>query len=68
MLVPVAAALPVLAALVITIAGKKHAYPPGPRERTWLEPRPVRQIHPSPAGGSRNTTVEPAPDKVEDPA
>ncbi|MCT9624735.1 MFS transporter [Pseudarthrobacter equi] len=68
MLVPVAAALPVLAALVITIAGKKHAYPPGPRERTWLEPRPVRQIHPSPAGDSRNTTVEPAPDKVEDPA
>ncbi|TLM80729.1 MFS transporter [Pseudarthrobacter sp. NamE2] len=41
LLVPVAAALPVVAALVITLAGKKHAYPRGPRERVWLEPRPV---------------------------
>ena len=42
LLVPVAAALPVVAALVITLAGKKHAYPAGPRERIWLEPRPVK--------------------------
>jgi predicted MFS family arabinose efflux permease len=43
LLVPVAAALPVVAALVITLAGKKYAYPPGPRERVWLEPRPVKE-------------------------
>ena len=42
LLVPVAAALPVVAALAITLAGKKHAYPAGPRERIWLEPRPVK--------------------------
>lgn len=42
LLVPVAAALPVVAALVIALAGKKHAYPAGPRERIWLEPRPVK--------------------------
>ncbi|TLM72795.1 MFS transporter [Pseudarthrobacter sp. NamB4] len=41
LLVPVAAALPVVVALVITIAGKRYAYPPGPRERVWLEPRPI---------------------------
>ncbi|HEU4668703.1 MAG TPA: MFS transporter, partial [Arthrobacter sp.] len=42
LLVPVAAALPVVAAWIIALAGKKHAYPPGPRERVWLEPRPVK--------------------------
>ncbi|TLM84066.1 MFS transporter [Pseudarthrobacter sp. NamE5] len=41
LLVPVAAALPVVVALVITIAGKRYAYPPGSRERVWLEPRPI---------------------------
>jgi len=41
LLVPVAAALPVVAAWIITLAGKKNAYPPGPREQIWLEPRPV---------------------------
>jgi hypothetical protein len=41
LLVPVAAALPVVAAWIITLAGKKNAYPPGPREQVWLEPRPV---------------------------
>ncbi|MFD5276967.1 MFS transporter [Pseudarthrobacter sp. NPDC058362] len=41
LLVPAAAALPVLGALAIALAGKKHAYPPGPREQVWLEPRPV---------------------------
>ena len=41
LLVPVAAALPVVAALLITFAGKRHAYPPGPREQVWLQPRPV---------------------------
>ncbi|TPV49381.1 MFS transporter [Pseudarthrobacter phenanthrenivorans] len=57
MLVPVAAALPVVAAWIITLTGKRHAYPPGPRERVWLEPRPVgRQAQP------------PLPEKVEDPA
>ncbi|MBT2532951.1 MFS transporter [Arthrobacter sp. ISL-48] len=43
MLVPVAAALPVVAALVITVAGRKNAYPPGPREVVWKTPRPVRE-------------------------
>jgi predicted MFS family arabinose efflux permease len=43
LLVPVAAAVPVVAALVITLAGKNYAYPPGPRERVWLEPRPVAE-------------------------
>lgn len=41
LVVPAAAALPVLGALVIALAGKKHAYPSGPREQLWLEPRPV---------------------------
>jgi predicted MFS family arabinose efflux permease len=41
LLVPAAAALPVIAALVITYAGRKAAYPPGPRESTWKRPRPV---------------------------
>ena len=43
LLVPVAAALPVVAAWIITLAGKKNAYPPGPREQVWLEPRPIRE-------------------------
>lgn len=37
-LVPVAAALPVVAALVITLAGRKHAYPAGREERDRSEP------------------------------
>ena len=41
LLVPAAAALPVIAALVITYAGKTAAYPPGPRESVWKQPRPV---------------------------
>jgi predicted MFS family arabinose efflux permease len=41
LLVPAAAALPVIAALVIAWAGKTAAYPPGPRESTWKRPRPV---------------------------
>ncbi|MFP5365354.1 MAG: MFS transporter [Actinomycetes bacterium] len=57
MLVPVAAALPVVAAWIITLTGKRHAYPPGPRERVWLEPRPV----------GRQAEL-PVPEKVEDPA
>ncbi|MBT8161650.1 MULTISPECIES: MFS transporter [Arthrobacter] len=32
LMVPVAAALPVVVALVITLAGKRHAYPPGRKE------------------------------------
>jgi predicted MFS family arabinose efflux permease len=43
LLVPAAAALPVIAALVITYAGRKAAYPPGPRESTWKRPRPVTE-------------------------
>jgi predicted MFS family arabinose efflux permease len=42
LLVPAAAALPVLAALVIIYAGRKAAYPPGPGESIWKQPRPVR--------------------------
>ena len=53
LLVPVAAALPVVVAWIITLAAKQHAYPPGPRERVWLEPRPV---------------AKPIPDKVSDRA
>ncbi|APX01178.1 MFS transporter [Arthrobacter sp. QXT-31] len=37
LMVPVAAALPVAVALVITLAGKRHAYPPGRIERGWTE-------------------------------
>lgn len=51
MLVPVAAALPVVAAWIIALAGKKHAYPPGPREQVWLEPRPVGGAVPEKVGG-----------------
>ncbi|MDP9695378.1 UNVERIFIED_ORG: putative MFS family arabinose efflux permease [Arthrobacter globiformis] len=38
LMVPVAAALPVAVALVITLAGRRHAYPPGRSERGWSEP------------------------------
>ncbi|WP_375134915.1 MFS transporter [Arthrobacter sp. HMWF013] len=33
LLVPVAAAIPAVLALVITLTGRRHAYPPGPKER-----------------------------------
>ncbi|WHP60301.1 MFS transporter [Arthrobacter sp. KFRI-F3372] len=51
LLVPVAAALPVVAAWIITMANKKHAYPQGPRERVWLEPRPIATPAPEKVGG-----------------
>ena len=38
LMVPVAAALPVAVALVITLAGKRHAYPPGRKELGRAEP------------------------------
>lgn len=38
LMVPVAAALPVAVALIITLAGRKHAYPAGRKERGWEEP------------------------------
>jgi hypothetical protein len=37
-MVPVAAAVPVVVALVITFAGRKHAYPAGLKERRAAEP------------------------------
>jgi hypothetical protein len=37
-MVPVAAALPVVVALFITLAGRKHAYPPGRKESVRSEP------------------------------
>ncbi|WP_457966001.1 MFS transporter [Arthrobacter sp. D1-29] len=43
LLVPAAAALPVIAALLVTIAGKQAAYPPGPRESVWKSPRPIKE-------------------------
>ena len=36
LMVPVAAAVPVVAALVIVVAGRKHAYPPGPKEAGFV--------------------------------
>ncbi|MFJ5694777.1 hypothetical protein ACIP9X_13095 [Arthrobacter sp. NPDC093125] len=38
LMVPVAAALPVVVALFITLAGRKHAYPPGRKESVRSEP------------------------------
>lgn len=38
LLIPIAAALPAVAALMITLAGRKHAYPPGRKEPGWSEP------------------------------
>jgi predicted MFS family arabinose efflux permease len=46
LMVPVAAAVPVAVALAITLAGRRHAYPPGRKERGWSEPEvkePVSQ-------------------------
>ncbi|WP_104062484.1 MFS transporter [Arthrobacter sp. 4R501] len=43
LLVPAAAALPVIAALVIAWAGKTAAYPPGLRESVWKSPRPIEE-------------------------
>lgn len=40
LVVPVAAAVPVVVALAIAFAGKRYAYPPGPRERAWQDPQP----------------------------
>ena len=36
LLVPVAAAVPVVVALVIMVTGRKHAYPPGPKEAGYV--------------------------------
>jgi predicted MFS family arabinose efflux permease len=44
-MVPVAAALPVAVALVITLAGRRHAYPPGRKESGASEPE-VREAVP----------------------
>lgn len=52
LLVPVAAALPVVVALAIAFGGKRYAYPAGPRERLWLDPRPVQ-------GSARDETQAP---------
>jgi MFS family permease len=43
LLVPAAAALPVIAALLVTLGGRKAAYPPGPRESVWKSPRPIEE-------------------------
>ncbi|MFC9351548.1 MFS transporter [Arthrobacter sp. NPDC057013] len=37
LMVPVAAALPVVVAIAITLGGKRHAYPPGRREHGWSQ-------------------------------
>lgn len=42
LLVAVAAAVPVVAALVMTLTGRKHAYPPGRKERGWTPPKANR--------------------------
>jgi predicted MFS family arabinose efflux permease len=47
LMVPVAAALPVAVALVITLAGRRHAYPPGPKERGWSEPEVKQSVAPA---------------------
>lgn len=44
LMVPVAAALPVAVALAITLAGKRHAYPAGPKERGWSEPKAAEPV------------------------
>lgn len=44
LLVPIAAALPAVAALVITLTSRKHAYPPGPKESGWSEPEPKETV------------------------
>ncbi|MCY1248701.1 hypothetical protein D9M72_621600 [compost metagenome] len=38
LMVPVAAAVPVVAALVIMVTGRRHAYPPGPKEAGYVAP------------------------------
>ncbi|MET3172505.1 UNVERIFIED_ORG: hypothetical protein ABIB52_000329 [Arthrobacter sp. UYCu721] len=40
---PGTGALPVVGDLVPVLGGREHAYPPGPREKTWQEPRPVNE-------------------------
>lgn len=47
LLVPAAAALPVVSAMVITYAGRNAAYPPGPRESIRKRPRPVEENEPT---------------------
>ncbi|MGK3954810.1 hypothetical protein ACLKOZ_01330 [Arthrobacter sp. R4] len=42
LLEPTDAVLPVLAALLVTLGGRKAAYP-GPRESVWKTPRPVEE-------------------------
>jgi hypothetical protein len=43
LLVPAAAALPVVAPSSSPFGGKTAAYPPGPRESVWKKPRPVKE-------------------------
>ncbi len=38
LLVPVAAAVPAVVAFVLVVAGRRHAYPPGPQERPKERP------------------------------
>jgi hypothetical protein len=48
LLVPLAAAVPAAVALVITIAGRAAAYPPGPKERRNRAPGPPAEAVPQP--------------------
>ena len=41
LLVPVAAAVPVVVALVIMVTGRNHAYPPGPKEPGYVKQEPA---------------------------
>jgi predicted MFS family arabinose efflux permease len=41
LLVPVAAAVPVVVALVIMVTGRNHAYPPGPKEPGYVKAEPA---------------------------
>ena len=45
---PVAAAVPVVVALVIVVTGRKHAYPPGPKEAGYVavEQKPAQAYTP----------------------
>jgi predicted MFS family arabinose efflux permease len=48
LLVPVAAAIPAVVAFVLTLAGRRHAYPPGPKERALT---PQREAGTEPVSG-----------------
>ncbi|WP_082576065.1 MFS transporter [Arthrobacter sp. Soil762] len=54
LLIPIAAAIPAVVAFVLILAGRRHAYPPGPKER---QATLAEATSPSPPDGAQKTST-----------